>query len=85
MFMVARVPDFVRCQLACSMRIATFDELDAARGTLIHRGRDEQMNVVGHYGECMYLEFAGIAIAKECGDEELGVCGVLKVGKFSES
>jgi hypothetical protein len=34
--------------------------------------------VVGHDDEGVKLEFAGVAIAEKCGDEEFGGCGALE-------
>ena len=39
----------------------------------------EDVDVVGHDGEAVQLEFASVAITEEGCDEEFGVCGELEV------
>ena len=52
-FVIAGVPDFAERLFASRERVAAFDELEAAGGALIDRGRDENMYVIRHDREAV--------------------------------
>jgi len=57
---------------------SALDELGAAfDGDVGGRG-EQDVDVVRHDDECVKVEFSGVAIAEECGEEEFGGCGALE-------
>ena len=75
---VAHLPDFAWEFLADGEREAALDELSAAIDGLVGCWGKEDVDVIGHDGESVEVEFSGVAIAEEGGDEELCVCGALE-------
>ena len=76
---MARVPDFSGRLFSGCEGVSALDELYAARGVLVDGGRDQDVDMVGHDGESMKLELAGVAVSEKRCDEELGVRGELKM------
>ena len=78
------MPNFACRLLTYCVRVAALDELDATSSSLVDGWRNEDMDVIGHYDECVELESALIAITEECCDEEFGVCGSLEMTMMLE-
>ena len=77
-FVTTRVPDLAGELIANGKGIASFDELDAARGALVDGWRDEDVNVVRHDDESVEGKAALVAIAEESLNHQLGVRGALE-------
>ena len=78
-FVIAGVPDVTGFLVLGSERIAALDELNAARRADVRGGRDKDVDVIGHDGEAMKQKFGRVSIAKESGDEKLGVFCALEM------
>ena len=72
MGVVALLPYLAGEILADGEGETAFDQLGAAFDGDVRCGGEQDVDVVGHYDEGMELEFSGVAIAEECGDEEFG-------------
>src|ERR1700737_3924659 len=69
----ARVADLSRGLLADGEGVATFYVLDGFGSWLIHGGRQQNVDMVGHDYKAVEEKFALIAIAEERGDGEGGI------------
>ena len=81
--MISGVPNVARLRAGC-VGIAALDQLNAAGCALVDGRRDEQMNVVGHDGEGVQPEFAGVSITEDCFDKKPGVGFALEVPMLLE-
>jgi hypothetical protein len=69
---VALLPDLSGKIFSDSEGEAALDELGAAFDGHVGCGREQDVDVIGHDDEGVELEFAGVAVTEECGDEEFG-------------
>ena len=76
--MVAALPYLAGEFLADGEGESALDELGAAFDRHVRRGREQDMDVVGHDDEGVKLESAGVAISEECCDKEFGGGGALE-------
>ena len=76
---VVAILPYLACEiLAYGEEESALDELGAAFDSDIRRWREQDVDVIGHDHEGMKLEFAGVSIAEEGGDEEFGGCRALE-------
>ena len=75
---VALLPDLSAYVFADGEEEAALDELGAAFDGHVRCGSEQDVDVIGHHDEGVELEFTGVAITEERGDEKLGGCRSLE-------